>query len=247
MQLCLWNQKTVISNKSEWITSSLKALIRKRQKALNSGNVQEFKQLRNRVNRERKNCRSRYYEAKIKHLKCCKPSELEWWNEVKKLSGMKPVFCSKDKVYRSLQSIDEAANLNNSQLANIINEAFLLSMSDFSPLPNDFSLSTNFDSNEAVFLVTKHDVLTKLIKLNPTKANGPDGIPTWLLKKNAELLSDPVKEILNSSIRDCCLTQSWKHGDVVPLPKQKPVEEINILLSKVSLDQQSSRKSTKIN
>ena len=162
--------KPVISNKSEWITSSLKALIRKRQRALNSGNVQEFKQLRNRVNRERNNCRSRYYEAKVKHLKCCKPSELEWWNEVKKLSGMKPVFCSKDEVYRSLQSIDEAANLNNSQLANIINEAFLSSMSDFSPLPNDFSLSTNIDSNEAVFLLTKHDVLTKLIKLNPTKA-----------------------------------------------------------------------------
>ena len=192
--------KTVISNEPAWITSSLKALIRKRQKALNSGNVHEFKQLRNRVNRERKKCRSRYYEAKVKHLKCCKPSD--WWNEIKKLSGMKSVFCSKDEVYRSLQSIDEAANLNNSQLANIFNEAFLSSMSDFSPLPNDFSLSANLDNNEDVFSVTKHDVLMKLIKLNPTKANGPDGIPTWLLKENAELLSDPAKEILSSSFRD---------------------------------------------
>ena len=31
--------KTVVFNELEWITSFLKALIRKRQKALNSGNV----------------------------------------------------------------------------------------------------------------------------------------------------------------------------------------------------------------
>jgi hypothetical protein len=35
--------KTVISNEPAWITSSLKALIRKRQKALNSGKM--FKSL----------------------------------------------------------------------------------------------------------------------------------------------------------------------------------------------------------
>ena len=136
----------------------------------------EFKQLGNRVNRKRKNCRSRYYEAKVKHLKCCKPSDL--WNEVKKLSGMKPVYCSKNEVYTSLESTNEAANVSNSQLANIINEAFLSFMSDFVPLPNDFSHSTNLGSNEADFSVTKHDVLVKLTKLNPTKANGPDGIPS---------------------------------------------------------------------
>ena len=86
-------------------------------------------------------------------------------------------------------------------------------MSDFVPLPNNFSLSTNLDSNEADFSVTKHDVLVKLTRLNQTKANGPDGIPSWLLKENAELLSDPVNSsffeffdleffnsILNSSI-----------------------------------------------
>ena len=38
--------KTIIINEPAWITSSLKALTGKRQKALHSGNVQEFKQLR---------------------------------------------------------------------------------------------------------------------------------------------------------------------------------------------------------
>ena len=108
-------------------------------------------------------------------------------------------------------------------------------MSDFVPLPNDFSHSTNLDSNEANFSVTKHDVLVKLTKLNPTKANGPDGIPSRLFKENAELLSDPVKEILNSSFRDGCLPQSWKNADVVPLPKQQPLKDINKHLRPISL------------
>ena len=76
----------------------------------------------------------------------------------------------------------------------------------------------------------------KPTKLNPTKTNGPDGIFNWLLKKNAELLSDPVKEILNSSFRAGCLPQSWKNADVVPLPKQEPVEDINKHLRPTSLN-----------
>ena len=84
---------------------------------------------------------------------------------------MKPVYCSNNKVYKSLESTNETANVNNSQLANIINEAPLSSMSDFVTLPNDFSVSTNLDNNETDSSVTKHDVLVKLRKLNSTKAN----------------------------------------------------------------------------
>ena len=90
--------KTIIINEPAWITSSLKALIGKRQKALPCGNVQEFKQLRNRENRERRKYRSRYYLAKVRHLNRCKTSN--WWSElVKKLRGMKSAYCSQDEDY----------------------------------------------------------------------------------------------------------------------------------------------------
>jgi hypothetical protein len=35
-------------------------------------------------------------------------------------------------------------------------------------------------------------VFAKLSKLNPRKAHGPDGIPTWVLKENADILELPV-------------------------------------------------------
>ena len=79
--------KTIQKNNPPWLNSTLIKLIKKRQEALSKGNIVEFKWLRNRVNRERKNCRARYYEASVKHLRSCKPNT--WWKEVKKLCGMK--------------------------------------------------------------------------------------------------------------------------------------------------------------
>ena len=77
--------RKVHSTESLRITSSLKNLLQKRQSALSRGDDQMFRELRNRVNRERKMCRANYYQTKVEHLKKCKPSK--WWKEVKKLSG----------------------------------------------------------------------------------------------------------------------------------------------------------------
>ena len=72
---------TVLSNEPPWVTSSLKDKIKRRQMALNQGDTQQFKYLRNQVNRDRKVCRAKYYEAKVKHLKECQASE--WWKKLR--------------------------------------------------------------------------------------------------------------------------------------------------------------------
>ena len=58
-----------------WMTGHLKSLIRKRQKAF-SRNCLTFKLYRNRVNRERKRCKSIYYQTKIKDLGVTEPREM---------------------------------------------------------------------------------------------------------------------------------------------------------------------------
>ena len=45
-----------------------KKLIRNRQKAFTQGDLMAFRKLRNQVNRERKNLRAKYYDAKVKQL-----------------------------------------------------------------------------------------------------------------------------------------------------------------------------------
>ena len=142
------------------------------------------------------------------HLKDCKPSD--WWKEVKKLSGMTSLHCSRDEVYRSLENLDKASNVTTGELAHIINEAFISPMRNFSPLPEDILNRTNRIYAEPVFTfaVTTQSVLMKLSKLNPTKANGPAGIPDWMLKENADVFADPIKETLNSSYREGHLPKS---------------------------------------
>lgn len=78
--------KTIVVNEPSWVNQSLKKMIRARQKALARGDMDYFRFLRNHVNRERKVCRAKYYDSKVKHLRNCKPAT--WWKEVKKLSGM---------------------------------------------------------------------------------------------------------------------------------------------------------------
>ena len=72
-----------------WINQRLKSFIQKRQEAFNIYGVNsiQFKQYRNLVNRERKTCRAKYYESKIQQFKGVTPRK--WWQEVKRLSGMK--------------------------------------------------------------------------------------------------------------------------------------------------------------
>ena len=184
------------------------------------------------MNRECKFCRQRYYDSKVSQLKECKPSA--WWNEVKKLSGMSSAVRDPDELMRSLQHIS-AASLSASDLANLINDTFLSPMQDFTPLSAEtFQLPQDYSSAQP-FAVTAHAVYLQLASLNSRKASGPDGIPAWLLKKNADLLSDTVTDIINCSFSESRLPPSWKSADTMLIPMQKPIKDVNKHLRPISL------------
>ena len=191
--------KTIHSRDPPWVNLAVKDIIRRRQRALAENNQPMFRFLRNRVNRERKFCRQRYYDSKVSQLKECKPSA--WWKEVKKLSGMSSAVRDSDELMRSLQHISEES-LSASDLANLINDTFLSPMQDFTPLSAEtFQLPQDYSTAQP-FAVTAHAVYLQLASINPRKASGPDGIPAWLLKENADLLSDTVTDIINCSFAE---------------------------------------------
>ena len=78
--------RTVHNNDALWMSDKLKRSIKKRQRALQSGNSSKFRYYRNVVNVERKKCKAAYYDNKIKSLKHVEPRN--WWSAVKKISGM---------------------------------------------------------------------------------------------------------------------------------------------------------------
>ena len=56
-----------------------------------------------------------------------------------------------------------------------------------------------------------------------------------MLKENANLSAGPVTDILNCSYREDGLPQAWKEADIVAIPKQKPIQDVNIHLRPISL------------
>ena len=59
--------------------------------------------------------------------------------------------------------------------------------------------------------ITPLSTFHKLIKaLNPSKARGPDCIPTWVLKEYADILAGSISNVLNTSYRQQKLPSVWK-------------------------------------
>ena len=136
-----------------------------------------------------------------------------------------------------LNNIERNSDPNSSgeaELANEINQAFLRPMTDFTPLFPDY-WQTNTDGRSEAFCVSEFSVFKKLIALNPNKAEGPDGIPNWILKESADSLATAVTDIINTSYKERRLPSSWKFANIIPIPKAKPVRNINKDLRPISL------------
>ena len=97
----------------------LKSLILKRQHAFHTDGADstQFKHLRNRVNRERKVCRAKYYESRVQQLKG--ENSKKWRDEVKRLSGSKANS-------GDLTNLINFSDLSQLEQANAINSAFLV-------------------------------------------------------------------------------------------------------------------------
>ena len=108
-------------------------------------------------------------------------------------------------------------------------------MQDFTPLSAETFQLPQDTSTPHPFPVAVHAVYLQLASINPQKASGPGGIPAWLLKENADLLSDTVTDIINCSFGENRLPPSWKSADIVPIPKQKPIKDVNKHLRPISL------------
>ena len=96
-------------------------------------------------------------------------------------------------------------------------------------------LQYNHDDPDEILVVSTDSVFVKLSKLNSNKANGPDNLPAWVLKESADVLAETVSDILNCSYRESKLPIQWKEVNVIPVPKQKPVKDINNHLRPISL------------
>ena len=69
-------------------------------------------------------------------------------------------------------------------------------------------------------VLTEINVYKELIKLDITKATGPDGISAQMLKMGAGLLTKPLTRLFNMSLKTGNVPQGWKIANVTPIYKK---------------------------
>ena len=68
-------------------------------------------------------------------------------------------------------------------------------------------------------VATAEKVIFLIMSLDPSKANGPDGISAQMLKGTAHSIVSSLTKLFNISISQGCFPECWKTSSVVPIPK----------------------------
>ena len=152
-----------------------------------------------------------------------------WWNEIKRLGGMK----STNRSIIHQINIDGLEDISEQELANRINTAFLDPLTKYQlSLPLD---RVSLEDNPEFLEVSEERVLRHLQNLSSGKSGGPDEVPNWFLREYAVVLALPISQILNASYEQQCWPSIWKFANVSPLPKVKSVQDLKRELRPISL------------
>ena len=205
-----------------WVTQQFKDVIRQRQRALLSGNRQEYSRLRNRAGRMSKSLRQKYYQKKVQALH--EADSHSWWKRTKQ--------------FLSVSDTDQLQHLDvptGQPLADAINTYFVSVSNELPAIdPNLLELVTDTQLC-GEFVIEPYQVAHKLSRLNTYKAPGPDGLPTWLLKECAAYLSEPLAALYNTSLNEGIFPEVWKSAEIIPVPKVTPARFIQSDLRPIAL------------
>ena len=80
-------------------------------------------------------------------------------------------------------------------------------------------LTVHFSPCPDELLCTAEEVIFLIMSLDPSKANGPDGISAQMLKGTAHRIVSSLTKLFNISISQGCFPECWKTSSVVPISK----------------------------
>ena len=79
--------------------------------------------------------------------------------------------------------------------------------------------TTNSPKSFSFNIINNMQMRTEILDLNTKKSSGHDSIPPKIIKGSAAILSTPLKELFNISIKECLFPSDLKYADVAPLFK----------------------------
>jgi len=192
----------VSSKDKKWITPLCIHLINQRWKAFRNNDEILYKHYQEKA-------RAEIVKAKTIWVKSCKREKIGLWSMVQK---------SAPKASSSIETLRNEFE-STASLANRINDELVKS---FTPRYNAPDVSKTPVAHN--MLITEQEMVNLLHTIKPQKAPGSDGIPNALLKAASNVIAHPLCDIFNNILQTQSYPHLWKIGDVVPIPKTKPIE-----------------------
>ncbi len=146
----------------------------------------------------------------------------KFWSAVKYLNKKHSSIPVLNHGSVSANTNEQKAEMLNSFFSTCFNQA----MSPLSPC-NDPIASAEEDSSIDDLLCTVEEVCGLLSVLEVSKATGPDGISTRLLKTTPEFIAPLITKLFNLSLQTGCVPRGWKRSTIVPIPKTSPATTPN--------------------
>ena len=206
---------TVHPSDAPWMSPRIKRLLRQRNR-LYYTDPARYRGVRNRVIREIKIEKRRYYPDKIKHLKQANSSQ--WFYKVKLLCGLQ----------KQSPTLPCTSHLPSNEAAEEINGHFAAICQTLPPLCFA-SLPAYLPPPSTPHIVQEADVVKRIKKFKSNRATTPCDLPIKIYKEFALELATPLTSIINASLSQSSVPADWKTSYVTPLPKTPSPQSFNDL------------------
>lgn len=181
--------------------------------------------------------RAKFKELRVRVKKLVRESRVSFFNSLDGYFKSNPKrFWSIFKLNNKQSSVPDMMSMNNDDepasshprtvstpaaIADLFNNYFTSVFScDNLKETSSPPLSPSSDSCQSDFELTTEEVLGTLLKLDTSKATGPDGIPSRILKETAREIAPSLTQLFNRSLSCGEIPDEWKLANIVPVHKK---------------------------
>ena len=217
------------SRQQDWLNPDILDTIKERNKCKINGNIQNYKQLRNKVSTMIKSKKQSMYNTKLEEGKD-NPSSI--WKLFRELGAGKK---SKSQEHILGINVDNEFVSSDVEIANAFNKYFPKASKLKEPIhASNFEYIKKFvyskvDNNVSFSIPEINIAFVRkyILNLHISKSTGLDDIGPRILKISYDIISPSITFLINKSLSLCIFPNVWKTANIIPIHKTGPKEDVN--------------------